>query len=271
VRKLRPEEGWAQACIQTTLADCVVEPHDDGTMPGMYDLKIVYPGGPAGAVEVTTAVDDERLELWQEVHKRALIRQQPGLIGGWLVRILHSARARDLDKQLGRLLRELELDGRPGVRGIKGSTDPLEALAFSLGIIEAVQSPTDRKGSIYVVPPEASREPVGGYAPLTSDPLAIWLGEWTSEPIRADNISKLLNAGIAERHLFIVVRSITTVPFAVTDLLISLGAPLPTVPPALPAGISDVWVMSSWDTGDGFRWSSEIGWARFTKVPPPCP
>jgi hypothetical protein len=104
----------------------------------MYDLKIVYPDGSIGAVEVTAAADSERAGLWREVRRRDLIRQEPDLMGGWLVRVLPSARARDLDTHLPGLLRELEHDGRRAARGIEGSTDPFEDLAANLGIIEAV-------------------------------------------------------------------------------------------------------------------------------------
>jgi hypothetical protein len=269
VRQLRDEERWAQVCIQQALRGCMVEAHDDGSQSSMYDLKIVYPDGSTGAVEVTTAVDDDRLELWREVRKRDLIGEEPGLNGGWLVRILRSARARDLDKYLPGLLRELELGGRSNLRGVRGSTDPFEAQASRLGIIEAVQSPTDQEGSIYVMPPEDSSEPMGGFAPLTGDPLAVWLGDWTNEPSRSDNVRKLQYSGAVWRHLFILVRGFAAAPFAVIDLLISPGAPIATIWPVLPSGVTDVWVMSTWDSGDGFRWSEQTGWTRFTKLPPP--
>jgi hypothetical protein len=77
VRRLRDDERWAQVCIQHTLPGCTVEAHDDGSRPGMYDLKIVYPHGSIGAVEVTAAADAVRVELWRLVRKRALIRQEP--------------------------------------------------------------------------------------------------------------------------------------------------------------------------------------------------
>jgi hypothetical protein len=269
MRELRTEERWARACIQHALPDCTVEPHDDGSEPGMYDLKIVYADDSTGAVEVTAAADAERVELWREVRKRDLIRQGPDLIGGWLVRVLRSSKVRDLDRDLAPLLRELERDGRTVVRGVKGSGDSLEAKAASLGIIEAVQSPTDRKGSVYVMPPEGTLEQMGGYAPLTGDPLAEWLGGWANDPSRSDNVRKLRSADTAERHLFILVPGFTAAPFAVNDLLISSEAPMPTIPPVMPAGVTDVWVMSTWDSGDGFRWSQNEGWTRFTKLPPP--
>lgn len=269
VRRLRPEERWAQVCIQATLPDCMVELHDDGSSPGMYDLKIVCPDGSIGAVEITAAADGERIGLWREVRKRDLIRQEPDLDGGWLVRVLNSARARDLDMHLATLLRKLERDGHTAVRGVRGSADPLEDFAASLGIIEAVQVATDRKGSIYIMPPEGKPEKKGGYAPLTGDPLAAWLSDWTNEPGQSDNIRKLRSADAAKRYLFVLVPGFTAAPFAVVDLLFSPGAPIPTIPPDLPAGVNGVWVMSTWESGDGFRWSPGIGWKRFTKLPSP--
>lgn len=269
MRQLRDDERWAQACIQHVLPGCTVEAHDDGSRPGMYDLKIVYPDGSVGAAEVTAAADADRVQLWREVRKRALIRQEPDLIGGWLVWVLRSARARDLDEHLPGVLRELERGGRTAVRGVKASTDRLEALAASLHVIEAIQSATDRKGSIYVMPPGGTPEQMGGYAPVTGDPLAQWLGDWTNEPSRSDNIRKLRSADATKRHLFILVPGFTAAPFAVIDLLFAPQAPIPTVPPRLPTGVTDAWVMSTWDPGDVFWWSSETGWARFTKPPHP--
>jgi hypothetical protein len=268
MRQLRDEERWAQACIQHALPDCSVQQHDDGSKPGMYDLKIVYPDGSTGAVEVTTAADAERVALWREVRKRDLIRQEPDLAGGWLVRVQRSARVRDLDRDLPPLLRELERDGRTVIRGVDSYAGSLEAKAARLGVIEARQSATDRKGSIYVMPPEGALEQTGGFAPLTGDPLAVWLGDWTNHPNRSDNVRKLRSAANVESHLFILVPGFTAAPFAVNDLLISPEAPIPIVPPALPAGVTDVWVMSTWDSGDGFRWSREKGWTRFAKLTP---
>jgi hypothetical protein len=236
----------------------------------MYDLKIIYPDGSIGAVEITAAHDDKRIELWREVRKRATLRQEPSLAGGWLVRILPSAQARELDKRLSNLLHELERDGRKAIRGAKTSTDRQETLAGALGIIEALQSSTDRPGSIYVMPPEGSREQMGGYSPTTGDPLAAWIGEWLVVPSRADNVQKLTRSDAREKHIFMLVPGFSPVPFAVMDLLATSGAPLPTVAPVLPPEITHVWAMSMWiQWGDGFRWSPDRGWSRFTKVEPP--
>lgn len=267
--RTRTDELAAQACIRAALPGCSAELQDDGSRPSMYDLKIVYPDGTTGAVEVTAAADAPRTGLWQEVRKRSLIRQEPDLVGGWLVRILTSAQARELDRHLPGLLRDAEQAGRKVIWGSRSSTDDLSARAGKLRVIEAFQSPTDRPGSIYIMPPEGSPDRTGGYSPPTGDPLAEWLAEWVADPKRADNVHKLVSADVDERHIFVVVPSFPSVPFAVNDLLTAPGAPLPTLPPDLPAGISHAWTMSIWDSGDGFRWSPDGGWTRFTKVPLP--
>ena len=185
------------------------------------------------------------------------------------MRILASAQARELDKHLPSLLRDLEQAGRRVIWGSRSSMDELSARAGNLRVIEAFQSPTDRPGSIYIMPPEGSPDQMGGFSPLTGDPLAEWLGEWLADPKRADNFHKLVTADVDERHIFVVIPSFASVPFAVSDLLAAPEAPLPVIRPDLPAGISHAWTMNIWDSGDGFRWSVAEGWRRFDKVPLP--
>jgi hypothetical protein len=131
-----------------------------------------------------------------------------------------------------------------------------------------MQSPTDRPGSIYLMPPERPLDQMGGFSPLTGDPLAHYLSDWIIDSSRSDNLRKLDASGAPERHLFVVVPGFSSGSFAVSDLLISPSAPLPVVPPALPEQITHVWAASTWDSGDGFRWSPGAGWQRFVKVDP---
>ncbi len=140
-------------------------------------------------------------------------------------------------------------------------------LAGQLSIMQALQVTTDYPGSIYVMPPERLSE-MGGYSPITGDSLAMWLSEWVPDPSRADNLRKLTRSGASERHLFVLLPGFNSAPFAVNDLLMAPNAPLPTVAPTLPAEITQVWTMSTWSSGDGFRWSPETGWARFAKIAP---
>ena len=268
MRSLSDEEAWARDCIGEALPGCTVDQHDDGSEPGMYDLTITYPDGHVGAVEVTAAVDAQPLELWKLARRQGKPWTEPALAGGWLVRVQPSARANNLVRQLPGLLGDLERDGRRAVSGDQASADQACVVAGQLGIVQALQGPTEHPGSIYIMPPERPLEQMGGYSPSTGDPLARWLGEWVSDPSRTDNLRKLERSGAPERHLFLLVPGFNSGSFAVSDLLIAPGAPLPTIPPALPAEITHVWAASTWDSGDGFRWSPDAAWERFVKVEP---
>jgi hypothetical protein len=219
-------------------------------------------------VAVTTAAAEaEQIELWKLVGGRGKRWIDSSLAGGWLVRILPSTRARVLHKQLPDLLRELKQEGVGVVRGNRSSGDRFAAKAGELRVVEAQQGPTAYPGSIYVMI-DQPLEQMGGFLPATGDPLASWIGEWLAEPSRQDNVHKLASSGADEGHIFVLVPGYTQAPFAVTHLLIDVSAPLPTIPPALPLGITHVWAMSMWDSGGGFRWSPGNGWERFTKVMP---
>jgi hypothetical protein len=268
VTQLGDEEVWVQACMRRELSGLPVEQHDDGSRPSMYDLTITYPAGSIGAVEITAAADAQQLELWKLVGGRGKRWTEPDLVGGWQVRILPSTRGKNLRQHLPGLLLELERAGTRVVRGDSTATDRLTALAGQLGIVQAQQASTAHPGSIYVMPPEKPLEELGGFSPVTGDPLAVWLSGWIVEPSRSDNIRKLATSDARERHLFVLVPGFNRAPFAVNDLLMVPGAPLPAVAPTLPSGVTHIWAMSTWSTGDGFRWSPDSGWTRFVKVEP---
>ena len=90
------------------------------------------------------------------------------------------------------------------------------------------------------MPPDRSLEQLGGFSPSTNDPLAHWVSEWVTNLSRTDNLQKLDRSDAPECYLFILVPGFNSVSFAVSDLLIAPNAPLPTIPPALPAEITDV-------------------------------
>lgn len=240
--RLPEDEAWVRDCLREALPGCAVDQHDDNSEACMYDLTITIPGGAIGAVEVTAAADRQQLELWKLVGGRGKRWIEPGLAGGWIVRILPSTRAKNLSRQLPDLLRELKRADLGDIPGDKTSMDQSSALAGQLSIVQAFQVTTDYPGSIYVTPPEHLAQ-MGGYSPVTGDPLAQWLSEWIPDPSRADNLRKLARSGASERHLFVLVPGFNPAPFAVNDLLIAPGAPLPTIPPALPAEITHVWTI----------------------------
>ena len=81
--QLSDEERWAQICVQRALPQCVVEQNDDGSQQSMYDLRLVYPDGSVGALEVTTAPDAQQTELWQLIGGKGKRWLEPSF-QGWL-------------------------------------------------------------------------------------------------------------------------------------------------------------------------------------------
>ncbi len=264
MRALGPEEEWARQMIHHSLG-VPVEQHDDGSRPRMHDLDILYTDRPPAAVEVTAAADPASIELWNLMNSGDRW-QVDGLVGGWLVTLDPVARANRLRRELPALLKQLEGLGISELRP-RRHDGTLEDAAWGLGIRSAFQSDTDYPGSIYITL-ELPRERSGGWVADTGDALAPWIGEFLEDPEHSDVLEKLARSGATERHAFLYLPGFTTAPFSVSDLLMRDGAPLPGVRPQLPTEVTHAWVVSTWTTGDGFRWSPDGGWMRFAKTNP---
>jgi hypothetical protein len=262
---LRDEEEWARQLMEAELSVPVVQ-HDDGTRPGMHDLDVIYGDGRRAAVEVTGAVDAEATEFWNTTVAGKFV--EPDLVGGWFV--LAKTDARGLREKLPPFLRDLE---GAGIREFPGRPRQATASLASAppGVVRATQSPTALPGSIYVHP-DLPHEQVAGFMGNTGDALADWLADFLRDPARADVRAKLMRSGAAEQHAFVVVSGLSGAPFTASGLLIANDAADPVAAPDLPTEITDVWAVSPWDSGVGFRWSSATGrWQRFSKSPPHLP
>jgi hypothetical protein len=239
-----------------------VEQHDDGSRPGMHDLDIMYPDRPTAAAEVTAAADSMLTEQWNLMNDGGRW-QVATLTGGWLVSVEPEARVRRLRRDLPEFLRSLE---EAGIRNFRvGSLYPnaFEEAAKRLKVVDAFQGGTDFPGSIYLIP-ELPLERVAGNVAETGDALAEWITEFLGGSGCADVRRKLARSAAAETHTFVILAGFSA-PFAVTDLLLRPDAPLPIIDPKLPDEISEVWAVSSWSTGIGFRWSEAYGWQKFDK------
>jgi hypothetical protein len=262
VVRIRSDEEWARRCISAALGEIDVVHHDDGSVPGMHDLEISYVDRPPGAVEVTAAADAESIELWHLVNSGERWRV-PSLAGGWIVEMSPRARARGLKADLPTLLKQLEQAGYQEAGFDRRRPGLFDDAAAALGITRLSQGGIP--GSIYFTIDLAS-ERSGGLVGDTGDPLAEWLGEWLHEPDQAPNLEKLVRSGAREHHLFIMVPGFSVAPFRAAYLLMENDAPLPTIPPRLPSEVTHIWAMSTWNSGDGMRWSPESGWKRFDKL-----
>jgi len=261
---LRDEERWVVGCVQAALPDVAVGQHDDNMTPRAHDLDLCVGNGRTfGAIEVTAAADPEVVQSWKLLTGRGERWIESGLAGGWLINVRPNTRIKRLRKELPRLLKVLEDVGCTSLLRPLDGNDPLCVAAAQVGVVSAMQSGTDFPGSIYVMLEIPFDRRVCWVAP-TGDALSEWIAAWIVEPSRADNLEKPRKSTARERHLFVIVPGLSsTAPASVTDLLMRSDAPLPTVSPALPPGVTHVWVASTWTSGQGFRWSSECGWDKF--------
>lgn len=246
--------------------DVPVDQHDDGSREGMHDLDIVHAGRSRAAVEVTAAADGDSIALWKLMnggHGRWTVDE---LRGGWMVTVSPAARAKRLRKELPVLLAEMENMNVPELRLGWKRDGLLDGIADDLGVTDAFRGDTSFPGSIYITL-ELPAERSGGVVAETGCALAEWIGDFLRDPDQHDVLEKLARSGASERHAFVFLPGFTTAPFPVSDLLMRTGAPLPIEQPELPPEVTHVWIVSTWSSGVGFRWSPETGWLAFDKGP----
>ncbi|HYA45460.1 MAG TPA: hypothetical protein VED59_07625 [Acidimicrobiales bacterium] len=237
--------------------------HDDGSHDSMYDLAITLEDGQLGAVEVTAAADPEGIQLTRILHRHELW-VEPRLQSAWHVTVLPQARAKNLFARLPDLLEEVAASCSAfiNIACFESSHDPWMRRACDLGLESVYRvDNTDHPGAIYI---SVDGRALGGYVPLTGDPLADWLTTYLADDERKDVRRKLALARCHEQHVFVwlpIFHAATWEAFAVAT---TKPVPLPTRPPELPSAVSHVWVMSTWGGRDGLRWSPGGGWTVFT-------
>jgi hypothetical protein len=258
MQELRPYEEWARRVMQQELG-VEIRQYDDGSQPSMYDLDVLRVGVTAAA-EIAAAVDSTATETWNVLNSAGRWIE-PAIAGGWGVLIRPEAHG--LRRSLPPFLHALETAGIRELRGrAQGST--FEAMAERMGIVRATQSATTYPGSIYPTL-RLPQEQIAGYGDPDGDALPQWLHDFLWHEERKDVREKLSRSGAEERHAFIVVSPLSGAPFEIVNLLLLDDAPSPTIRPDLPHEITDAWVVSTWDSGVGFRWTSDGAWLSFSK------
>lgn len=260
--KLRGEEEWARRMVSTAL-DAEVTCHDDGSRPGMYDLDI----GDFGAVEVTAAIEPDAHTLWKLINDRDHRWIDPRIQGAWIVHLVPTARAKEVERDLPALLHHWQQFGVDHYRDPEWASAARDAEAFALGVTSAHRGDdTSFPGTIYPLI-ELPLEQVGGIVADSGDGLVEWAIPWIGDPVRSDNLDKLRRSGKPQRHLFVFIPPWTTAPWPAVDVLLRHDSPpLPTTSPVLPEPLTHLWFASGWSVPYGLRWAPDVGWARFSTL-----
>jgi len=102
------EERWAQRIIQSELKKAVTI-NDDGSKPGMYDLRIGPLDAPEVAIECLGAVDQTFTETWNVGPAKSPLELSTK--GDWIITIADKASIKDIKQHIERILETLENRG----------------------------------------------------------------------------------------------------------------------------------------------------------------
>ncbi len=238
--------------VQKTLGR-TVEVHDDGSAPGMYDLRIGPEDAPEVAIECVGAVDPVFTELWNI--GPATCPWILSLSGDWTVGLSLGARVRKLQQSLESVLQELEARQIWSV-----CVDDLES--FDAGLYDRMKllCITDAHselhtggGRVYLILP-------GGGGTFDEQGTAVpgWLSEFLRDPDRADVLKKLERSRALQRQAF-VIAAFGGPPWPVASYLFRGLDHVPATPPDLPVPLTAAWVVPDHPGHDGLYWDG-VSW-----------
>lgn len=234
-------EGMAARVVARLTGERVVI-QDDGSRPAMPDFRIEYAAKPAAYVEAVVDMDPSYAAMDAAIFKGVQTLPSDRI---WWVRLTGRSNVKGARRRLPSLLggdlpdeevvREL---ARMGVESIDGP---------------AIPRPGD-PGGIHLIPVG-----VMGSATPTWVPFMDWIAGFLASSKTADVRGKLAATNAPERHAFIAA-SFTTDGDAFFALDEEGHPELPPSPPALPTGITHLWVWTTPGIGRCLAWFPEVGW-----------
>lgn len=262
---LRPEEEWAATMLRRCLG-VPVRQHDDCTRPKMFDLLIDYPDRVAGAAEVVAAVDSDSVEL------RAAIDPgqpwlAPELTGGWVVSLESTARGKGLRGPLTALLHRAESRSMTWLRldeyvipdhdHLTCDHPDLLYRAAMLGVRDAFRDGSRSPGTVHLRVEQPLEQTTATIDPSAGG-LSNWVTGFVTDPHRHDVLSKLECWPQGERHVVVVLPTLSSAPPQVVYALIK--GTCPEDEPTLPRVVTDAWLLSVWGSSSVLWWRSGRGW-----------
>jgi hypothetical protein len=241
-----------------------VQPYDVAGRQNAVDAVLHYTDGRDDAVlEVSSIGEQDEARIRNVLKKAGNRRVIPGATRLWFVHVPSDLAPAELELIDGLLL----LCERHGLDRFPAQALPLmqnrDALALWGRGVTANAAPAgtdtaDLRAYVLV-------RGVGGFEGAGVEPLVEELFSHLQSPTMQSKIRKLANPlddgrPRDERHLFLIVRS-TAFTFPVYDVL-AFGGPLPTRPPRLPLGVSQVWMATTLVAGGIVRAVAGDGWLR---------
>jgi hypothetical protein len=258
---IKPEGDFelSAARVVARLTSARVVLQDDNSQHAMPDIRIDYVDGRAGYVEVVTDLKGRYAARYQELRNLGFRLSAPDLQHTWFVWLSSKAWLNHIRPRLLNLLQSIatsELLNTPVTPANLGESASAEVPELQkLGVTRLCRLPIDHTvgGLVYLLP-----EGTGG--PWQAD-LEAFQGNLKQvlRSSRLDDVRvKLTHAGGAERHIFL--GTSWTTPWAINHLLSDSHDELPHDPPALPPGITHLWVWRYVPPGRCLHWSPTQGW-----------
>lgn len=249
-------EDWARVICQREL-DQPVERHDDGSSPGMYDLRIGEVVGPAVAIECVRAVDATLEELWNVGPIRGPLML--GLSGDWICTLTREARVKKrLLTSLESPLRDCEERGLWDIHvdwALRKEHPHLFTAFQNLGITWASCVHRSGAGNVHL-----TLDSRGGVVDEEGRAVPSWIGDFLRSEAQSDVLLKLARSRARECHAFVPV-GWSGAPWPVESYLTSGLHRIPVCAPELPQPVTSVWVVSMQAT-HGIRWTGQQ-WVQF--------
>ena len=230
--------------------------NDDGSMPGMYDLRIGSADAPEVAVECVGAVDARLTETWNVGPAKGPL--ELALRGDWTITLVPSARVKAIRQRVEPLLRELEYRGLRDVHvdyELKWHDAALFVEFKSLGITHVSCYRLPGTGKVNL-----GMEGIGGAVDSRGATVPEWVGEFLRDSARRDVLHKLQQSGARHRHAFMFV-TFAGAPWSVESYLTGDLDQLPAEAPDLPSPVTGVWIVSQFGQR-GLRWDGDA-WRVF--------
>jgi len=252
-------EECARRILQRELGRPVVL-HDDGHIPGLYDLRVGDVNAPEIAIECVGAVDSVRTETWNVGPAKGPLSFN--LYRDWHVVLRPHAPVKEIKKSLERVLQECEraeiTEFTPVDWWLERHHPRIFAALHALQIHSIAGFREAGTGQVYL-----GMTGAGGAVDPYGSAVPEWIAEFLNADDRSDVLKKLERSGAARRHVFVGV-SFAGVPWPVESYLGTRTEHAPAVPPDLPLCVDAVWIMYD---RRGLNWDGS-GWRLFDAIVP---
>jgi hypothetical protein len=231
---------------------------DDNRAPRTPDLRIEDDSRIVGVCEIVTTTDGMRADQLRAFSAGQLQFESHSLYATWSVTVTPRAKRDQLRQVLVDRLARLEERGdhvhvSRGVAHPPPYPESVELESMGLTELHCDPTPRDGPGRIYGLP-----EGIGGPVAMDWDECASWIDTFLRSDLCRRKLSKIKSADAPQGHLYVGITG--NDPWAVHQALDDRLVDVVLPPPALPEGLTHLWLDSAEFPSRGIAWWPDRGW-----------